>query len=165
MPIEPHATNFSPFYPLSGNLPIHIWRQYVSLFTSIATIVSVLLTFHRKSFNWTDYYFRSFIVIANTPAGTFFCQKSTVETTVETNNDTYCLQKRIEKFPLNHNVKWPVKRENGRKSPTYISYLYLSISLRSQSIFATKWTYSLLQKISYGEFFEQTLIYFLNCYF
>ena len=36
-------------------------------------------------------------------SGDFFYWKSTIGTTIaaiEANNDTYCLQKRIEKFPL-----------------------------------------------------------------
>ena len=34
---------------LRGNFSIRIWRQYVSLFTSIAAIISLLLTSDRKS--------------------------------------------------------------------------------------------------------------------
>ena len=33
----------------SGNIFIHFWRQYLSLFASIATIVSLLVTADRKS--------------------------------------------------------------------------------------------------------------------
>ena len=36
----------------SGNFSIHFWRQYLSLFVSIAAIVSLLLTSDRKSFCW-----------------------------------------------------------------------------------------------------------------
>ena len=39
----------------------------------------------------------------NLPSGNFFYRKSTIGSTItaiEANNDTYCLQKQIEKFPL-----------------------------------------------------------------
>ena len=44
-----HSTNIRLMKGLSGNFSIRFLRQYMSLFTSIATIVSLLLTFDRKS--------------------------------------------------------------------------------------------------------------------
>ena len=47
--------------PVSGNFSIRFWRQYMSLFASIAAIVSLLLTSDRKKFalqpvrNWETF--------------------------------------------------------------------------------------------------------------
>ena len=72
---------------------IYLWNYFTDLMLPCAKWFALFINFPQL-LNGAD--FKSF-------SGNFFYRKLTIGTTItaiEANNDTYCLQKRIEKFPL-----------------------------------------------------------------